>query len=251
MKKFMLLVASVALLSGCATQNPHYKNLQVFGGTVIGAAGGYKVAGVLGGVLGAVVGHEVVKGAQWNSNDDEVIYVRPYGYGYGGYTPSISQGMYLQPGMCDDARSGGQISCRFLAENPRYERWGIIESNVQPPPQVHARQASYPRNMWEKSDQKQQNAEAKKPTAIVGPTVSNYLDEPMVHKSCKTGNYGHDGKCLLNFVPALVKEQRDCESGGGKCYQYNAGKWAGIYTRLGNDLLLRQKEEQGGEFANR
>lgn len=249
MKKFMPLFVLVAVLSGCATKNPHYKNLQVFGGTVIGAAGGYKVGGVLGGVLGAVVGHEVVKGAQWDPNED-VIYVNASGYGYGNtYCDRIpSQGMApYAPGMCRDPLSGGQVSYEELLRRSRAQNGYYQPSTAYVQPQAVSSQ----RNMWERTDRKQQKTEVKKPTAIVGPTVNNYLDEPLVHKACKTGNYGHDGKCLLNFVPALVKEQRDCESGGGKCYQYNAGKWAGIYTRLGNDLVARQKEEQGGEFASK
>lgn len=71
MKKFMAVVLVAVLpvwLSGCATENPHYKNAQVIVGTVAGAVIGYKTlgGGVLGGLAGAFVGHEVVKGAQWS-----------------------------------------------------------------------------------------------------------------------------------------------------------------------------------------
>ncbi len=158
MKKFMLLIVLVALLSGCATQNPHFKNLQVFGGTVVGAAGGYKAAGLIGGVLGAVVGHEVVKGTQWwasGYDDADVVYVNASGYsGYGHVrcdrVPSQGMAPYAH-GMCRDPRSGGQVSYEELQRRSHSQGDYYQPSRAS---YVHPQTVSYPQNMWERPDRK-------------------------------------------------------------------------------------------------
>ncbi|MBI5798685.1 MAG: hypothetical protein HZB10_02025 [Candidatus Yonathbacteria bacterium] len=97
---------------------------------------------------------------------------------------------------------------------------------------------------------------------VLGPTVRNYLGEPMIHVLCKTGNPGADGNCLLRNVEHLALEQKACECLGDESKNcevpesiaicptdYNPGMWAGIYLRLGKELIARQKALQGGSFA--
>ncbi|MFZ2303916.1 MAG: hypothetical protein WAV98_03990 [Minisyncoccia bacterium] len=93
-----------------------------------------------------------------------------------------------------------------------------------------------------------------KPIAkVVGPTVYNYTEEKMIHPSCKTENPGADGNCLLGKVPGLRLEQLACDGKTTKTVcptpKYNPGLWAGIYFRLGKELVAKQIKMQGGEFA--
>lgn len=235
-------------------------------GSQIGGGVGQKIFTGLGLVMGCSAGSRIEDGT-YGKNAEEVVYItqpqqqapmqyQPQGgYGYGNVVcdKTPKQGMYPPgPGLCNDPDSGGETTYDDLVKRAQ-RRAGYY----QPPPAYYAppqpvsyatpQQVSFPPNLWERPESRQK-AEVKK-SAVVGPTVSNYRDDPMVHPKCKTGNYGHDGVCLINLVPALVKEQKACEADGTKCYQYNAGKWAGIYQRLGNDLLEQQKVVQGGEFS--
>ncbi len=266
MKKFMPLVL-VAMLSGCATENPHYKNTQKIIGTAAGAAIGYSAlgGGVLGGLVGAFVGHEVVKGAQWKPGDDEIVYADSPGYSpQPGYSSCGRVNVYCdttpkqgmsppRPGMCNDPDSGGEATYEDLVRRAR-QKAGCYDSAQTQAVSSPQQQVAFPQNLWERPEKKQK-AEAKKPAGpVVGPTVSNYRDEPMVHPDCKTGNYGADGKCLKRLVDSLALEQQACEGETKRAVcpkSYNPGKWAGIYTRLSKDLTERQKEEQGGEFATK
>ncbi|KKT37759.1 MAG: hypothetical protein UW27_C0010G0039 [Parcubacteria group bacterium GW2011_GWA1_44_13] len=271
MKKFMLFVL-VALFAGCATDNPHYKNAQTIGGTVVGAYTGYKwlKGGILGGLAGAAVGHEVAKGAQWKPGDDEIIYLdAPAGYS-SGYSScgavavycdtTPKQGMYPpRPGMCNAPDSGGEATYEDLVRRAQRRSGCYDNSGHRAQPQYASQQPAvqvvYPPNLFERPEKKQKVAVERPAGVVVGPTVGNYRDERMIHPSCKTGNYGADGVCLGNLVKGLMDEQGACEgkeTNGAVCPKgYNPGKWAGIYKRLSNDLSLRQREEQGGELTLR
>ena len=277
MKKFMLIIMAAMLpgwLSGCATENPNYRSAQTIGGTVAGAYIGYKVlkGGILGGLAGAAIGHEVTKGAHWKPGDDEIVYIDPpYPTGPSGYSQysqcgavavycdtTPKQGMYPpRPGMCNDPDSGGEASYESLVRRAQ-QKAGCYNTSGYRAQSQYASQPSvqvvYPPNLWERPGNRQKTAEKKHAVAVDGPKVSNYRDEPMVHPSCKTGNYGADGVCLGNLVDGLANEQRACEgkTTNAVCPKaYNPGKWAGIYIRLSNDLAIRQREEQGGGFTTK
>lgn len=277
MKKFMLLFL-VAMLSGCATENPHYSNAKKIGafatgGIVVNAiarkTGSGRALAYGAGLLGGIIGVDLVKGAEWKPWDDEIVYIdQPAGYyPQSGYSScgrasvycntTPKQGMYPpRPGMCNDPDSGGETTYEDLVRRAErrtgcYNNFssGYVQQKVASYPQ---QQVVFPPNMWERHEKRQKVETKKSAGVVVGPTVSNYRDEPMIHTDCKTGNYGADGKCLKRLVDGLSLEQQACE---GETKQavcpkaYNPGKWAGIYTRLSNDLSIRQKEEQGGEFT--
>lgn len=97
------------------------------------------------------------------------------------------------------------------------------------------------------------------PQKQFGPTVHNYAEEVRIHPACKTENPGADGNCLLRMYKGLVLEQLACNGEtvfvtirGAKTKvlcpkDYNAGLWAGVYDRLGKELVARQTEMQGGK----
>lgn len=285
MKKFMAVVL-IALLSGCATTvpsegreeiNPHHSSVKKIGAFTAGAIVANAIARNTGagqavsyavGLLGGLVGVELVKGSEWRPGDDEVVYidqpVSSAGYSscgrvsvYCDTTPKLGMAP-PRSGMCNDPDSGGEAMYEDLVRRAE-RRAGCYNSsnsgyNQQQQASYQQHVVAYPANIWDRPG-KRQKAEAKKSAGIVvGPTVSNYLDEPMVHPDCKTGNYGADGKCLKRLVDGLLLEQKACE---GETKQavcpkaYNPGKWAGIYYRLSNDLLNRQKEEQGGVLTSK
>lgn len=70
MKKIITAVVVLIALSGCASQNTHYRTVQDVGATVAGAVVGSYVdravggKGIVGGIVGAVVGHEISAGYQ-------------------------------------------------------------------------------------------------------------------------------------------------------------------------------------------
>ncbi|MEK7569198.1 MAG: hypothetical protein AAB497_03730 [Patescibacteria group bacterium] len=246
MKKLLVLISVVALLSGCATDNPHLARVEKLGGTATGGALGVLAAKAVGGneslvigagILTAIMGHEAVAAAQWEdrgySSPSTVVVVpsgAPYGYGaYGGH--------YDRYGRVYGAYGGA-----VYGYDPRYfyrdgychgGDWRIIPcpgAYVSPPAMTIIT--------------------VPKPSAG-GPTVDNYHDWDMIHPECKTklqngeSNWGADGKCLLRLAPALKEKQKLCEADPNdpKCpKKYNPGKWAQIYRRLGGELIARQRE---------
>lgn len=298
MKKFMPLLL-VAMLSGCATTvpavpvedreeiNPHHSNAKKIGAFATGAivanaiarkTGAGQVMSYVVGLLGGLVGVDLVKGSEWRPGDDEVEIIDVPAVGYSsGYSScgavsvycdtTPKQGMYPpRPGMCNDPDSGGEATYEDLVRRAQ-RRAGCYDNNSgyrAPHPQQHASyapaQVVYPPNLWERPEKRQKTEAKKSAGPVVGPTVGNYRYEPMIHPDCKTGNYGADGACLERLVDGLVLEQKACNSAGKKVVDgktatttrcpdgYNPGKWAGIYKRLSNDLSLRQKEEQGSEI---
>ncbi|MHB1117985.1 MAG: hypothetical protein ACYCZ7_00430, partial [Minisyncoccota bacterium] len=74
MERFMVVMLMLVALSGCATQNPHFQTIQKVGATVAGGVAGYSIdramggKGIVGGVAGAVVGHEIAASAQTPKN---------------------------------------------------------------------------------------------------------------------------------------------------------------------------------------
>lgn len=238
MKKIIGLVLGIALLSGCATDNRHLSRVETLGGTTIGALGAYAIAKatqasestvIAASIIGGLMGHETVKAAQWEdtgySPSTVVVVPAPYSYSgayggtydaygrrvYGAFGPGYYHGRWRTDGYCHTPE-GLRIPCP-----------GVYPASSPPPVVVVTNVA----------------------TKTVGPTVDNYLDAPMIHPDCKTGNWGADGKCLLRLAPTLAEEQKICEkdSKDPKCPQkYNAGKWAQIYKRLGGELIARQRE---------
>lgn len=267
MKKFMAVVL-VVLLAGCATENPHYKNAQTLVGTVTGAVIGYKTlgGGVLGGLAGAVVAHEVVKGAQWKPGDDEIVYIDPPGYyPQSGYSScgavavycdtTPKQGMYPpRPGMCNDPDSGSEASYEDLVRraqrragcfnNPSsgYAETQHASYGTQPAVIV-----SYPPNMWERSDRKQKVEAKKEP--YDGPTISDYMSPKwasVIPEDCRTGNYGRDSNCLNSEADTLKGKQDACEADSKKCKPgFNFGQMAWYDRKLAGDLRRAQDKFLG------
>lgn len=258
MKKFMLLFL-VAMLSGCATENPHYKNAQVIGGTVLGAYTGYKwlKGGVLGGIAGAAVGHELVKGALWNPWDDEVVYIdgaNEYSSGHSSCgavrvhcdtTPK--QGMYPpRPGMCNDPDSGGEATYEDLVR--RAQRRAGCSDNVgyrtqtQHISHVPNTQVAFPQNMWERPARREKTVEEKEP--YDGPTINDYMSPKwasVIPGECRTGNYGRDSNCLYAEAERLKTRQEACEVNSRKCNTgFNFGQMAWYDRKLAGDLRRAQ-----------
>lgn len=250
MKKFMalFLVFAAALLSGCATDNPHLARLEDLGGTTTGGALGALATKAVGGnetfvigvgILTAIMGHEAVAATQWEDtgsyrSSPGVVVIQPgtpYGYGaYGGH--------YDQYG-----RVYGAYGPSVYGYDPRYYRGGPDgychggDGSIISCPSAYVSSPSV--------------TVINIPKQSYGPTVDNYHDWDMVLPECKTklqngeSNWGADGKCLLRFVPALKEKQRICEKDprDPKCPKgYNPGKWAKIYSQLGSELIARQRE---------
>lgn len=260
MKKFMLFVL-FAMLSGCATENPHYKNAQTIGGTVVGAYTGYKwlKGGVIGGIAGAAVGHEIAKGAQWKPGDDEVEIIDvPAGYS-SGYSScgavsvycdtTPKQGMYPpRPGMCNDPDSGGEATYEDLVRRAQ-RRAGCYDNNsgYRAPPQQHASyqthaQVVYPPNLWERPEKRQRIAGKKE--KYDGPTINDYMSPrwaSVIPENCRTGNYGRDSECLNSEAEKLKTRQEACEVDSKKCKPgFNFGQMAWYDRKLAGELRRAQ-----------
>lgn len=90
-----------------------------------------------------------------------------------------------------------------------------------------------------------------------GPTVFNYTAEKMIHRDCKTKNPGRDGYCLLAKAEDLALEQKVCDGKADGAAisklcpmgKYNPGQWAGVYRRLGSELVAKQNEMNGEKFV--
>ena len=261
MKKFMLFVL-VALFAGCATDNPHYKNAQTIGGTVVGAVIGYKTlgGGVLGGLAGAAVGHEVAKGAQWKPGDDEIIYLDAHAGYSSGYSSCGAVAVYCdttpkqgmdppRPGMCNDPDSGSEATYEDLVRRAQQKAGCYQSAKSSYPQQQHAsyspqqQQVVYPPNLFERPEKKQKTAEKKE--AYDGPTINDYMSpkwDQVIPEKCKRGNFGHDSNCLFKEAnDVLDKKQQECERNGSKCNpNFNFGKMAKVYRKLASDLRREQ-----------
>lgn len=264
----MLLIVSFVLLSGCATENPHYKNAQTIGGTVVGAVIGFKTlgGGIPGGIAGAAVGHEVAKGAQWKPGDDEIEYIDVPAGGYSsGYSScgavnvycdtTPKQGMYPpRPGMCNDPDSGGEATYEDLVRRAQ-RRAGCYDNNSgyrAPHPQQHASyapaQVVYPPNLWERPEKRQKTAGKKE--KYDGPTINDYMSPkwagviPSNDKvDCRTGNYGHDSICLKSEAQSLDKKQVACDADHKKCNKdLNFQETAYYFRKLASSLELAQNK---------
>lgn len=223
-------------------------------GSLLGGGNGRIIIQAILGLSGCGAGSRMEDGTYGQNSNVETVYVNPYGgggYYGGGY--SQSQGMYLQPGMCDDPNSGGQANCAEIARRYQPRSTGYVSQYQQPATYTASPSTTpYPRNMWEVPGQVAQKA-SEKTAAVGGPTTSNYIDDPMIHPSCKKGNPGADGKCLLRFVDELALEQKACEGETTRAVcptKYNPGKWAAIYSRLGRELVATQVAEQGGVLTS-
>lgn len=251
MKKLMVLVLATALLLGCATDNPHLARVEKLGGTATGGIGAALLAKSVGanetiviasGILGALMSHEAVAAAQWEDtgsyrSSPSVVVVQPgasNGYGaYGGHHDHYGRvyGAY-----------GGEV----YGYDPRYYRRGGPDGYCHG---GDGRIISCPGAGVYSSQPQVTVINLPKPSS--GPTVDNYHDFKMIHPDCKTklqngeSNWGADGRCLIRWAPVFAGQQKICEkdSRDPKCPQeYNAGKWAQIYWRLGGELIARQRE---------
>lgn len=274
MSKFMLfmLLPIIALLSGCATDNPYARNAQVIGGTVAGAVIGYKTlkGGVLGGLAGAVIGHEVTKAAQWRPGDDEIEVVTvPSGSGgyAGGYSScgavsvhcdtTPKQGMYPpRPGMCNDPDSGGVTTYEDLVRRAQRRAGCYDNAGYQAPQHQHQysqrhasyapaqNQVVYPSNLWEHPEKRQKTAEVKKEEPYDGPTINDYMSPrwaSVIPGDCRTGNYGRDSNCLYAEADKLKVRQEACEVNSKKCAPgFNFGQMAWYDRKLAGDLRRAQ-----------
>lgn len=276
MKKFILLAALVALLSGCATENPYYRNAQVLGGTVAGGVVGYKVGGPLGAVVGGVAGHEIVKGAQWDPNADEVVVIQsggqPYGYGYGNGSqyhsvtciPYSRDGYPFEPGHCRGP-GGEPVDINF---NPCFLSHGIIgpcprapvarpyaASYAQPQGAVVRYQEPplYTTYRMPTGESKKEEKKAE-PRRLNSPlTVENYRKSEELPSDCKcqTGNWGADSMRLRERAALLAELQHSCEAGeeNEEC-SLNPGVRAAQYLQLADDLKKQQERAQGGRIIS-
>lgn len=259
--------------------NPHdSKNSELLegsGGAIIfnyiaRMTGAGQTLSYIAGGVGAVVGVNDARSRKWKPGDDEIIHIdqpsvgTPYSYG-GGCNISIACNQSRVPfglygyGYCDDDYSGGYATYDDLMRRAQ-RRAGCYDNSEYRAPHPEQRasyapaQVVYPPNLWERPD-KRQKTETKKPAGgpVVGPTVGNYTAEKMINPDCKTRNPGKDGHCLLGKAKGLEREQLACngEVDDAVCPvgKYNPGLWAGIYTRLGNELVAKQIEMQGGKFT--
>lgn len=270
MKKFILLVASVALLSGCATENPYYRNAQVLGGTVAGGVVGYKVGGPLGAVVGGVAGHQIVKGAQWDPNEEVVVIQsggQPYGYGYGNGSqyhsvtciPYSRDGYPFEPGHCRGP-GGEPVDINF---NPCFLSHGIIgpcprapvarpytASYSQPQGAVVRYQEPPPAAYYEKQKAGAEEKKAEIPRRL---TLENYRKPGALPSDCKcqTGNWGVDSIRLRSRATLLAELQRKCEAGEEhEDCSMNPGVLAAEYYQLADDLKKQQERAQGGRIVS-
>lgn len=177
----------------------------------------------------------------------EAVVYNPY-YGYGGFYPSQSQGMYLQAGMCDDPASGGQANCSEIASRGRSYYGPAFSSGYYARPSVPIVVDSDSTLLIHRGGSRDGHTARQ---FVSGPTVDNYLEITnnglyKIDPQCRFKNREMAGTCLLGLVPQLEQNQRECVKAAESlgtisvmpiCHK-EPGKWAKIYSRLGNDLLL-------------
>jgi hypothetical protein len=271
MKKFMLFVLlvvapafAVADTIGCVLGTAVGVGL----GSKIGQGNGTVAAQVILGLGGCDTGSRIEDGTYGARNRPQVapVYVMQGSsgedYGYDG-----------RPPQCYDQGSGGHADCDELAR--RYN--GVSYRRQVQPVRRAVFNTSHPADparravtMFDRPEMRAQAVEKVASKAVVdnqGVTVDNYWNSPMIHPACKvlneeTGlplNHGADGKCLLRKAEVLRGEQLkcDCIAGEGTACsatyacpkKYNPGVWAGIYDRIGNELVELQQKEQAGVIA--
>lgn len=221
-------------------------------GSQIGGGNVPKILTVIGALGGCSAGSKIENGT-YGQPVDVVVIRQPGGYapqyGYGGAVfcdTDPGQGMYrLPPGKCRDPQSGGVVPYWEL-ERRAQQTYQTRPQRYYAEPQRPARVLSYPDDMWEnksKSGNKQHRAEA---PAVDGPTVDSYLSSKwsqVIPRECRTGNYGHDSRCLYEQAKILDQKQEACENDGRKCNpDLNYGKMAKIDRRLAADLRRAQDD---------
>lgn len=232
-KKIIAIIFMVALLSGCATANPHYQRAQTSGGAATGAGVGWGLATLANGnpslqyaaaILGGFIVKEITEGAQWkppasrpvSTTMGEVVVVRTAPV----YSSLCGYGMYENPW------SGGCISQEFVDRNPEY---------------LCCRRLGRPSSTVTFTTRKEKVAEAKDSGKRL--TVDNYLLSELIPPSCQTMNPGADAQCLRRQIPELREKQKLCEAGSSSCPTgFNPGRLAREYTLLAQDLIARQNE---------
>lgn len=287
MKKFMLFVL-IAMLSGCATTvpsedreeiNPHHSNAKKIGAFATGAIVANAIARKTGagqamsyavGLLGGIVGVNLVKGDEWRPGDDEIVYIdQPAGYyPQSGYSScghvsvycdtTPKQGMYPpRPGMCNDPDSGGEATYEDLVR--RAEQRAGCYRNSQPRYRetqhvVHhqsQQQVVFPSNLWKRPENRHQK-DSKEGQARL--TVENYTRAGAlpVGCNCQTGNWAVDSIQIRNVAKKLEDLQVACKNGAKNpdCYR-NPGILSREYYDLADALDTRQEDGEKRRFVRK
>lgn len=284
MKKFMLFVL-IAMLSGCATTvpaedreeiNPHHSNAKKIGAFATGAIVANAVARKTGagqamsyavGLLGGIVGVNLVKGDEWKPGDDEIVYIdQPAGYyPQSGYSSCgavnvvcnqrrVPYGLY---GYCDDEDSGGYATQEDLVR--RAEQRAGCYRNAQPRYRetqhvVHhqpQQQVVFPSSLWKRPENRHQK-DSKEGQARL--TVENYTRAGAlpVGCNCQTGNWAVDSIQIRNVAKKLEDLQVACKNGAknSDCYR-NPGILSREYYDLAASLDAHQEDGEKRRFVRK
>jgi len=238
MKKFMLVVVMLCLSSFASASA-----LRCAEGGLVGGGLGSLLGGGNGKlafeVFGALVGCDIA-----TSQEPQTVVTRRVVAVSG--PPAMYPGQYQRAGYRQS--SYGNMPCPAHWEGGYFMQEGYRRNHNQ----GGVTRDGCGHSMIQPANYVVQETTTRQVERVDGPTVGNYTEDKYIRPSCKTGNPGADGKCLLRFVESLALEQKACEGETSKtaCPKaYNPGKWAGIYYRLGNELVAKQKELQGGDIS--
>lgn len=232
MKKFIVLIfIVVALLSGCATSNPHYQRAQKITGTATSAGAGYLAATALGAspqtagwwaLLTGIIGYNVMEGTQYEPSSQRPATAMTGNVIVIHTTPAYSSG------PCGDGRyenpwSGGCVTQGFVVRNPEYLCCNRLAR-------------SYSAVAYTTSERTV--TETKGSGRWL--TVDNYLQSELIPSECKTINKRADGHCLKRQHKELIEKQKLCDTGSPSCPKaYVPYEMLEEYVLLEKDLLGR------------
>lgn len=290
MKKFMafvlaiLLYALVISLSGCSTTvpsseraevNPHHSNAKKIGAFATGAivanaiarkTGAGQALSYVAGLVGGIIGADLVKGDEWKPGDDEIVYIDPPEYyPQSGYSScgAISvycdttpkQGMYPpRPGMCNDPDSGGEASYESLVRRAE-QRAGCFNATSANYTQVkhvsyqETEHVTHQRNMFEGLGNRHQND-----SEVDGPilTVKNYRYGGALPTdcNCQTGNWAIDSMRIRKRAGELKNLQILCKKDveNPDCNR-NPGVLSAKYYDLADALDAKQRQGEMRKFV--
>lgn len=234
MKKLFALVVAAVLLSGCATSNPGYQNAQDIALTAGLAKYGYLKGGALWGVIGGLGGHQIAEGLQYKPPESSaqaanVIFlngiVAPAQVRCPSYTDAFG---YVPDGYRRTAEGLTQYGCGPVSTPGAYFGTSYSVQGTAPTTPTVAEE-------------------------VIGPTVDDYLQYGKVDKECQLPDHGMAGRCLLALVPDLRNTQTRCDKEAAskgallveEICSKKPGVMAGIYQRLGNQLVEIGQKERG------
>lgn len=230
MKKIVLIIG-IALLSGCATANPHYQRAQNLTATATGAGAGWGLATLAGGnpslqyagaILGGILGNQISQGSQWEppaqrsatATTGNVIVVHT--------TPAYSSGS-CGYGRYENPWSGGCITQGFAERNPEYLCCNRLARSYSA--------VAYTTNERTATETKGSGRWL---------TVDNYLWSADIPPECKTINKRADAYCLLGQHKELIEKQKLCNAHSPSCPKtYAPYEMLEEYVLLEKDLLSR------------